>query len=695
MRSTRPEIVPWVEPELAEQPLGQESYGYPANSLAVKPGATYGPLKLDNRWFLPYPAWRRYMDPAHETPYQYDRSGPFFTPELWHPYRQSLLKADLPIIGQDIFLNITAKNFTLFERRKLPTPSGVSAATANAPEFYGRSEQTQISNDASLTLELFQGSTAFKPVHWAVRVTGTYNNNWIRVKENGVIDPDPRGTEFDDNYGRKSTKQVEAIPAASNSFNPQDGIPAPFTRVINPADAFNLLAPQLKPVGEADTLVKVDPLTNEAGKGEKKGKKEQRKDLAGSRYTIRHRNFFALQEAFIEYHLGDLTDNYDFWSSRWGIQPFVSDFRGFIFNDTNLGARIFGNYDNNRIQYNLAYFNMREKDTYSDLNTFDSRHQQVFIANLYRQDFIWKGYTAQVSFHMNHDDGGTHYDKNGFLVRPAILGTVYDEADFAGVNGNVRGHDVKAYYLGWTGDGHIERLNITHALYYAFGEDDFNPVAGRKVDIDAWMAALELSYDRDWIRFKLSGFFASGDSDPDDRRAQGFDTILDAPLFIGGPFSWYTHQGFNLGGTAVNFKSRDSLIPTFRSSKTQGQANFVNPGVSIIGIGSDIDVTPKLKAFVNANYIWINETASIERLLQSNKIRNQIGLDLSLGFRYRPLLTENIVFQLGAGVLLPGAGYRDIYRRSTEPVPGYGPSDEAGKVDRYLYNIFTSVTLIW
>ena len=53
-----------------------------------------------------------------------------------------------------------------------------------------------------------------------------------------------------------------------------------------------------------------------------------------------------------------LSNNYDFISSRVGIQPFVSDFRGFIFNDTNLGVRIFGNYDNNRWQYNVAAFDM-------------------------------------------------------------------------------------------------------------------------------------------------------------------------------------------------------------------------------------------------------------------------------------------------------------------------------------------------
>ena len=37
----------------------------------------------------------------------------------------------------------------------------------------------------------------------------------------------------------------------------------------------------------------------------------------------------------------------------------------------------------------------------------------------------------------------------------------------------------------------------------------------------------------------------------------------------------------NLGGTSVNLKQRNSLVPNLRSSKTEGQANFVNPGVFI------------------------------------------------------------------------------------------------------------------
>jgi hypothetical protein len=365
-----------------------------------------------------------------------------------------------------------------------------------------------------------------------------------------------------------------------------------------------------------------------------------------------------------------------------GVQPFVSDFRGFIFNDTNLGVRIFGNYDNNKWQWNVAAFDMLEKDTYSDLNAINERReQQILAANVYRQDLIWKGYTGQLNFIANFDNPSRHYDKNGFITRPAPIG-------------NVRDHYVQAYYLGWTGDGHIGWLNIDHAFYQVLGEDGFNGIAGRRVDINAQMAALELSVDRNWLRHKLSIFYASGDDDPRDSHATGFDTIFDRPFFFGGPFSFYVHQGFNLAGTSVNFKQRDSLVPDFRTSKSEGQSNFVNPGAAIIGYGLDADVTPKLKAFMNVNYVWTVDTAVTKQVLFTNHASNDLGLDCSLGFQWRPLLIENIIVSAGVGFFVPGQGYKDIYRANTVPVPGY-PSPPAGHVDDFLYSGIVTVTLTY
>ena len=397
--------------------------------------------------------------------------------------------------------------------------------------------------------------------------------------------------------------------------------------------------------------------------------------------TTREKEFFSLQEAFGELHIRDLSNNYDFISSRIGIQPFVSDFRGFIFNDTNLGIRIFGNYDNNRWQYNLAAFDMLEKDTYSDLNEFKRRDQQVYVANVFRQDLIWKGYTGQLTFLGNFDNSSRHYDKNGFITRPAPIGTVAD-------------HYVQAYYLGWTGDGHIGWLNIDHAFYQVFGEDGFNGIAGQRVEISAQMAALELSVDKDWLRHKLSIFFASGDHNPTNEHATGFDTVLDRPFFIGGPFSFFSHQGFNLGGTAVNFKQRDSLVVDFRTSKTEGQSNFVNPGSFIVGYGLDADVTPKLRGFMNVNYIRTIDTATTELVLFTNHASNDFGLDCSVGFEWRPLLTDNIIFSAGVGFFVPRLGYKEIYRTNTVPVPGYD-NPPPGEVDDFLYSGIVTVTLTY
>ena len=77
----------------------------------------------------------------------------------------------------------------------------------------------------------------------------------------------------------------------------------------------------------------------------------------------------------------------------------------------------------------------------------------------------------------------------------------------------------------------INRFNISHAFYWALGKDELNPLAGRPVNINAQMFALELSYDRDWIRFRSSYFFASGDDDVFDGEGKGFDTIFDNPNF--------------------------------------------------------------------------------------------------------------------------------------------------------------------
>jgi len=356
----------------------------------------------------------------------------------------------------------------------------------------------------------------------------------------------------------------------------------------------------------------------------------------------------ALQEMFGEVKLADLSPNFDFVSARGGLQPFNSDFRGFVFTDTNLGARLFGNLESNRDQYNIAFFHRLEKDTNSGLNSFYSRNQRVTVANFYRQDFLVPGYTAQLSVHHMSDPKSFHFDNNDFLARPDPVGSFTP-------------HSVRATYFGWTGDGHIGWLNVNHAFYAVRGRDSLNPIAGRSIDIRAYMGALELSYDRDWLRPKISYFYASGDGRPQDRVGHGFDSIFDNPAFAGGGFSFWNRLGVKLTGTGVNLVNRGSLLPNLRSSKEEGQSNFVNPGIHIVSAGIDLELTPKVKALLNANYLRFDKTETLQRLLFQPHIRKEIGWDLSAGIRYRPFLNNNVMLLLGYAVLIPGKGFGDIY----------------------------------
>jgi hypothetical protein len=360
----------------------------------------------------------------------------------------------------------------------------------------------------------------------------------------------------------------------------------------------------------------------------------------------------GLQEAFGEVKVHDLSSNYDFFSVRAGIQQFTSDFKGFIFSDEQPGVRIFGDLRSNRIQYNLAYFDLLEKDTNSGLNTLHRRDQDVAVANVYIQDFFAKGYTVNFSYLFNSDNGKLHYDDNGFLVRPAPLGTIVSRP-------------IRSSYFGWSGLGHIGRLNLNHAFYQVLGHDQLNPVAGRYTDINAQFAAVELSYDHDWYRPRVAFLYASGDRDPRDGTARGFDSIVDAQTFAGGIFSFFNREGIRLTGTDVALTAPDSFLPDLRSNEEEGKASYVNPGLFLWNAGFDAEVTQNLKLVTNFNAMRFAHTEPLELLLFQSQIPTSLGLDYSTGFVYRPLLSDNLVFTAGIAGFTPGSGLRRIYTSQT------------------------------
>lgn len=376
-------------------------------------------------------------------------------------------------------------------------------------------------------------------------------------------------------------------------------------------------------------------------------------DIDPEHGTTREDGHLAVQELLFDWHLQNKSHFYDFDSVRFGIQEFNADFRGFLYEDSQPGIRLFGNFDENRYQYNLAWFHRLEKNTNSGLNTvFDERADDIFVANVFRQDLIFKGLTAEgiVLYNRNREgDRKARYNNNGFIQRPASIG---DE----------RRHNYDVVYLGVGADGRVGRVNLTTNNYLALGNDTHNPIAQRSTDIQAYLLTAEASVDIDWMRLKLFGLFASGDDDPFDGKAEGFDAVSENPNFAGGDSSYWQRQTIPLAaGGDVFLSGRNAILPSLRPSKEEGQSNFVNPGLNLFGVGGDFDLAPELRLSTHLSYLEFADTAVLRTARQQRLVDPEIGYDLSASFLWRPLFIENVVFRLSGAALVPGDGFDDLY----------------------------------
>lgn len=374
--------------------------------------------------------------------------------------------------------------------------------------------------------------------------------------------------------------------------------------------------------------------------------------------TRRSEGFVGIQGLFVDKHLRNVSERYDFDSIRVGIQPITADFRGFLFQDSPVGVRLFGTRNNNLWQYNIGWFRRIEKDTNSGLNDITEnsldealRDDDVFLFNLYRQDFPVLGFTSQLALvhNRNSEDGESFVDDNGFLTRPAALGIQRN-----------RSYDVT--YIGYNGDGHIGRWNLTASAYYAFGKEDPATFVDRENDIRAAFAAVEVSRDFDWLRIRATGVFGSADKDPYDDRSTGFDAILENPLIAGADTSFWIRQAIPLiGGGRVTISGQNGLLNSLRPNKGQGQSNFTNPGIAMLGLGADADLTPRLRASLNINQLFFVDTAVLEAARNQDGIRRRIGADVSLSLIYRPFTSQNVILRVAGSLLIPQQGYKDLF----------------------------------
>jgi hypothetical protein len=379
-------------------------------------------------------------------------------------------------------------------------------------------------------------------------------------------------------------------------------------------------------------------------------------NAVATRGTTRDTTAFGVQALFVDKHLRNVSDRFDFDSFRVGIQPFITDFRGFLFQDSPVGVRLFGTRGNNRYQYNVGVFRRIEKDTNSGLNdvTLGSdalRDDDLAVINLYVQDFPKLGFTAQgtVVYNRNREGDEFFVDDNGAIQRPSSLGLA-------------RSSDYDVIYLGLNGDGHFGRWNVTASLYGAAGTADRGVFVDLEQDIRAGFAALELSRDYSWFRARASLAYGTGDKNPFDDKAEGFDAIFENPQFAGADTSFYIRQPIPLiGGGRVALSGRNAFLNSLRPSKEFGQSNFANPGLILAGLGTDFDLTPTLRVSSNFNYLGFADTTVLEVARAQGPVDRALGLDASFALTWRPLAIQNIVARLSVAALVPGKGYEALF----------------------------------
>ncbi len=258
----------------------------------------------------------------------------------------------------------------------------------------------------------------------------------------------------------------------------------------------------------------------------------------------------GLQEAFVEAKIRDLSPNYDFVSVRAGIQQFTSDFRGFLFSEEQPGVRLFGNLRSNRLAYNLAWFNFLEKNTNSGLNYLSESRTAGLCREHLHTGFSGQGLHHRIQLSLQPRR------RQHSLRRQRIPGPPR-----ARRRGGKRQRERRMPSAPTTWDGPATATlaaSISATLFTrpsATTTSIPSPDAG--LTSTRRMAALEVSVDKDWVRYRASFFYASGDSSNrsgasrTDGTAHGFDTIVDDTHFAGSDFSFWDHEGLRLTGTGM------------------------------------------------------------------------------------------------------------------------------------------------
>ena len=202
-----------------------------------------------------------------------------------------------------------------------------------------------------------------------------------------------------------------------------------------------------------------------------------------------------------------------------------------------------------------------------------------------------------------------YYDNNGFLVRPAQIG-------------DDRGYNYDVNYLGYNGDGHFGRFNLTTSAYWAFGHSDHNQFSPSPNNDGARRSTA--SSPRPSRRSISTGSACASPALYRERRQQSAgrprhrlrrDLREPAIRRRRHELSGSASRIPLIGGGGVALNQPNGVLADLRSSKDEGQSNFNNPG---------LDARRRRRRFrpaaascalsTNFNYLCFADTAPLEFL---------------------------------------------------------------------------------
>ena len=84
----------------------------------------------------------------------------------------------------------------------------------------------------------------------------------------------------------------------------------------------------------------------------------------------------------------------------------------------------------------------------------------------------------------------------------------------------------------------------------------------------------------------------------------------------------------------------------------------------VLGGAVDAEITPTLRAQLGASYLLFVDTDPLETFLQTEDIDEELGAEIFFGLQWRPFLTNQLIFNLGASPFFPGEGFKKMYQSS-------------------------------